>query len=45
MGSMNSLSAIAGHEGEEEDWEKEMRGLRNEEEVNLHKRAPTMYTI
>ena len=30
---MNSLSAIAGHEGDEEDWEREMRGLQNEEEV------------
>lgn len=31
---MNSLSAIAGHEGDEEDWENEMRGLQNEEEVS-----------
>lgn len=31
--TMNSLSAIAGHEGDEEDWEREMRGLQNEEEV------------
>jgi hypothetical protein len=34
MPSLNSLSAIAGHDHEEEDWEKEMRGLRNEDEVN-----------
>lgn len=35
---MNSLSAIAGHEGDEEDldWEREMRGLRNEEEVSAN---------
>ncbi|KAL0946572.1 hypothetical protein HGRIS_012775 [Hohenbuehelia grisea] len=25
--TMNSLSAIAGHEGDEEDWERDMRGL------------------
>jgi YTH domain-containing family protein len=31
--TMNSLSTIAGHEGDEEDWEREMRGLHNEEEV------------
>ena len=41
--TVNSLSAIAGHEGDEEDWEKEMRGLRNEDEVNiyLHRSLPT----
>jgi hypothetical protein len=32
--TMNSLSAIAGHDGDEEDWETEMRGLRRDEEVN-----------
>ena len=32
---MNSLTAIAGQEGEEEEWEAEMRGLRNDDEV-LH---------
>jgi YTH domain-containing family protein len=31
--TLNSLSAIAGHEGEEEEWETEIRGLRNDEEV------------
>ncbi|KAI0053885.1 YTH-domain-containing protein [Auriscalpium vulgare] len=31
--TLNSLSAIAGQEGEEEDWEREMRGLRNEDEA------------
>jgi len=31
--TLNSLSAIAGHDGDEDDWEKEMRGLQNEEEV------------
>lgn len=31
--TMNSLSAIAGHEGDEDDWEREMRGLQNDEEV------------
>ena len=31
--TLNSLSAIAGQEGEEEEWETEIRGLRNEEEV------------
>ncbi|KAI9065389.1 YTH-domain-containing protein [Trametes sanguinea] len=30
--TLNSLSAIAGHEGDEEEWEREMRGIRNEEE-------------
>lgn len=30
---MNSLSAIAGHEGDEEDWESEMRGFQNDDEV------------
>ena len=34
--TMNSLSAIAGHEGDEEDWEREMRGLQDEEEVYLN---------
>ncbi|KAI0075259.1 YTH-domain-containing protein [Panus rudis PR-1116 ss-1] len=33
--TLNSLQAIAGHEGEEEEWEEEMRGLRNEEEIAL----------
>ncbi|KAH9928210.1 YT521-B-like domain-containing protein [Fomitopsis serialis] len=33
--TLNSLSAIAGHEGEEEEWEREMRGLRDEEEHGL----------
>lgn len=32
--TMNSLSAIAGHEGEEEDWEREMRDLRGDDEVS-----------
>ncbi len=31
--TLNSLSAIAGHEGDEEEWEHEMRGFRNEDEV------------
>lgn len=30
--TLNSLTAIAGHEGEEEEWEREMRGLRNNED-------------
>ncbi|KAF9497466.1 YTH-domain-containing protein [Pleurotus eryngii] len=31
---MNSLTAIAGHEGDEEDWERDMRGLSvNDEEA------------
>jgi hypothetical protein len=36
---LNSLTAIAGHEGEEEEWETEIRGLRNDDEVlyTLHK--------
>lgn len=34
---MNSLTAIAGHEGDEEDWERDMRGLSvNDEEVSIH---------
>lgn len=32
---MNSLSAIAGHEGEEEEWERDMRSLRDDDEVRL----------
>lgn len=32
---MNSLSAIAGHEGDEEEWEREMRGIHNDDEVRL----------
>jgi hypothetical protein len=33
--TLNSLSAIAGHEGEEEDWEREMRDLnRGDDEVS-----------
>jgi YTH domain-containing family protein len=35
--SLNSLSAIAGQEGEEEDWEKDIRGVRDQEEVGVHK--------
>ncbi|KDQ61141.1 hypothetical protein JAAARDRAFT_32145 [Jaapia argillacea MUCL 33604] len=31
--TLNSLTAIAGHDGDEEDWEREMRGLRPEEEL------------
>ncbi|KAF7986524.1 hypothetical protein HWV62_26228 [Athelia sp. TMB] len=31
--TLNSLSAIAGHEGDEDDWEKEISGIQNEEEV------------
>ena len=33
--TLNSLSAIAGHEGEEEDWERDMRDLRGDDEVSL----------
>ncbi|OAX39370.1 YTH-domain-containing protein [Rhizopogon vinicolor AM-OR11-026] len=33
--TMNSLSAIAGHEGDEEDWESEMRGFQNEDEHDM----------
>ncbi|THH27431.1 hypothetical protein EUX98_g6765 [Antrodiella citrinella] len=29
---MNSLTAIAGHEGEEEEWEREMRSLQNDDD-------------
>lgn len=39
--TLNSLTAIAGHEGEEEEWEREMRGLRNEEEV-IQLRSPPL---
>jgi hypothetical protein len=32
---MNSLSVIAGHEGEDEEWERDMRErMRHEEEVS-----------
>ena len=33
--TLNSLSAIAGHEGEEDEWESELRDLRHEDEVFL----------
>ncbi|KAG8217661.1 hypothetical protein J3R82DRAFT_5814 [Butyriboletus roseoflavus] len=33
--TMNSLSAIAGHDGDEEDWEREMRGFNNQDEHNM----------
>lgn len=33
--TLNSLTAIAGHEGEEDEWESELRDLRNEDEVFL----------
>ena len=32
--TLNSLSAITGHEGEEEDWEREMRDFRGDDEVS-----------
>ncbi|KAF8478524.1 YTH-domain-containing protein [Russula ochroleuca] len=31
--TLNSLSSIAGHDGEEEEWETEIRGLRNDETI------------
>ncbi|TFK54675.1 YTH-domain-containing protein [Heliocybe sulcata] len=31
---INSLTAIAGHDGDEEDWERDMRGLRHEDELS-----------
>ena len=40
--TLNSLSAIAGQEGEEEEWETEIRGLRNDEEVFYS--TPTRFT-
>ena len=33
--TLNSLSAIAGHEGEEDEWETDLRDLRNNDEVFL----------
>lgn len=33
--NMNSLSVIDGHEGDEEDWENEMRALQNEDEHDM----------
>ncbi len=34
--TLNSLTAIAGHEGDEEEWEREIGGYSvHEEEVNL----------
>ncbi|KAG1877655.1 YT521-B-like domain-containing protein [Suillus subalutaceus] len=33
--TMNSLSAIAGHEGDEEDWESDMRGFQNDDEHDM----------
>ncbi|KAF7799560.1 hypothetical protein EIP86_010797 [Pleurotus ostreatoroseus] len=32
---LNSLTAITGHEGDEEEWEQDLRGLRGEEESGL----------
>lgn len=32
--TLNSLSVIDGHEGEEEDWEREMRDLNRDDEVS-----------
>ncbi|KZT26615.1 YTH-domain-containing protein [Neolentinus lepideus HHB14362 ss-1] len=31
---INSLTAIAGHDGDEEDWERDMSRLRNEDELS-----------
>lgn len=36
MPSLNSLSTIAGQEGDEEDWEKDIRGVRDQEEASTH---------
>lgn len=36
---LNSLTAITGHEGDEEEWEQDLRGLRGEEEVRSIYRA------
>ncbi|KAG1756316.1 YT521-B-like domain-containing protein [Suillus paluster] len=33
--NMNSLSAIDGHEGDEEDWENDMRAFQNEDEHDM----------
>ncbi|EIW84824.1 YTH-domain-containing protein [Coniophora puteana RWD-64-598 SS2] len=33
--TMNSLTAIAGHEGDEEDWENEMRGYPHEDGLDM----------
>ena len=32
--TLNSLSAIAGNDGDEEDWEREMRGYNDQDEVS-----------
>lgn len=45
--TLNSLSAIAGHDGDEEDWEQEMRGFNNEDEVGpcpKYSRVRSRYT-
>jgi hypothetical protein len=44
--TLNSLSAIAGHEGEEEDWEREMRDLnRGDDEVSAATRFRQTVTV
>ena len=32
--TLNSLSAITGHEGEDEDWEQEIHEFRGDDEVS-----------
>lgn len=41
--TLNSLSAIAGQEGEEDDWERDLRGLRSEEEAAYQSVDPAQH--
>jgi hypothetical protein len=43
--TLNSLSAIAGQEGEEEEWETDIRVLRNDEEVSCSILYPTLFPL
>ncbi|KAI0306427.1 YT521-B-like domain-containing protein [Multifurca ochricompacta] len=43
--TLNSLSAIAGQEGEEEEWETEIRGLRNDDKATYVAENPQYQSI
>ena len=37
MNSLTAIAAEAAHEGEEDDWEGEIAGFRNEDDVSDHR--------
>jgi YTH domain-containing family protein len=45
MPSLNSLSAIAGQEGDEEDWEKDIRGVRDQEEASAQRHWKSLFVL